>query len=71
MSLMSLAPWIGLVSAAFLAVVGLRMVLRPALYLGVGKPPATDPRTVRFFGSIFVAAAIVGFGSALTRVLKG
>ncbi len=39
---------------------GLRMALRPHAYLGTGIPPATDPRTVRFFGILmWVFAGIV------------
>ena len=46
----------GLLSALFglgLLLAGARMVLRPNAYIGAGYPPAQDPRTVRFFGTVF------------------
>lgn len=71
MSGFRVSPWLPLVTGLGFAATGLRMILRPAAHLGIGTPPAIDPRTLRFFGYVSVAAGLVGLGTALIRVLKG
>lgn len=46
-----------------LAASGAHMRLQPHIYLGKGTAPATDPRTVRWFGTVllFLGAASAAF----------
>lgn len=45
--------------------IGIRMMTRPQTYIGQGNPPATDPRTIIWFGRIFT---ILG-GAAVLLIL--
>lgn len=63
--------WAAAAGTLALTIEGVRMVLRPAAFLGTGTPPATNPRTVRIFGYVFAALGLMGFGGAVTHILEG
>jgi hypothetical protein len=64
---MSIATALALLGMLAPIASGGHMVARPAAYLGKGTAPASDPRTVRWFGIVFL---ILGSASAALFVLQ-
>lgn len=56
---------IGGLTGALALLAGAHMLLRPRAYVGTGIPPATDPRTVRWFGAFFLVLGAAMIGLAL------
>ncbi|MFT3977916.1 MAG: hypothetical protein QM688_12515 [Sphingomonas bacterium] len=53
-----------------LAGIGLRRLLQPRAFIGVGLIPATDPRTVRAFGIFIFVIGLLDVGLGLTQLLS-
>ncbi|WP_294261073.1 hypothetical protein [uncultured Sphingomonas sp.] len=66
----TLRPWIGLAVGAMLTINGYRKVRDPNAFVGVGPIPATDPRTVRFFGIGFLVLGLLNVGLILSQLLS-
>jgi hypothetical protein len=49
---------------------GAHMVLRPHTYLGKGSLPATDPRTVRWFGLLTLVLGAVSVALSLIKFVS-
>lgn len=57
-----LRPWAGLGLSAVILWSGARMVFRPGSFAGIGLIPASDPRTVRAFGFLFLVIGVANAG---------
>ena len=56
-----LRPWLGLAVGVMLAVNGWKLLTKPNAYVGVGIIPASNPRTVKWFG---IVGLIIGIDNA-------
>jgi len=52
-------PWLGVVAGLVLIWNGMRMIARPEPYIETGFVPASDPRTVKMFGTASVLFGLV------------
>lgn len=61
----TLHPWIGLAFGIALSISSLKMIIRPDAYVCVGIIPASDPRTVKYFGDMNMIFATLILGANL------
>ena len=66
---MNMSSMITVLGGVSLLAAGARLALRPRAYIGAGTPPATDPRTVRWFGILFLVLGILTAGIPLIQFI--
>ncbi len=65
-----LRPWMGLALGIVLAINGWKMLTKPNAYVGVGIIPASDPRTVKWFGVFGLIAGVLNVGLNLPQLFS-